>query len=49
MELDGELLTMCVIADEGSDSSSSAIAGAQTILQRIAKYRAEKPAIYPAE
>lgn len=49
MELDGEILTMCVLSDEGSGSSRDAVAKARTILQRIAKYRAEKPATYPVE
>jgi len=48
MELDGELLGMCIVAKDRSGSSSDAIATARTILERIAKYRSERPPIYPA-
>jgi hypothetical protein len=47
MELDGDLHAMCAMADSGFGSSHD-ITTARTILQRIAKYRAEKPATYPA-
>ncbi len=48
MELDGELLGMCVLAKERSGSSSDDVATAKTILQRIAKYRTERPPSYPS-
>jgi hypothetical protein len=47
-ELDGELLGMCTLAKERSGSSSGAVATAKMILQRIAKYRTERPPSYPA-
>lgn len=47
MELDGELLGMCMLARERSGSSSDAVATAKTILRRIAKYRTERPPSYP--
>ncbi len=47
MELDGDLLGMCMLAKERSGSSSDAVATARTILQRIAKYRNERPPSYP--
>jgi hypothetical protein len=48
MELDGELLGMCMLAKERSGSSSDAVASARTILQRVAKYRTERPPSYPS-
>ncbi len=48
MELDGELLGMCMLAKERSGSSSDAVATARTVLQRIAKYRSERPPSYPS-
>lgn len=48
MELDGELLGMCMLAKERSGSSSDAVATARTVLQRIAKYRNERPPSYPS-
>ena len=48
MELDDEILAMCVLVDAGSGSSNDAVTKARATLQRIAKYRAEKPATYPA-
>lgn len=47
VELDGELLGMCMLAKERSGSSSDAVANARTVLQRIAKYRNERPPSYP--
>jgi hypothetical protein len=47
MELDGELLGMCMLAKERSGSSSDAVATARTVLQQIAKYRNERPPSYP--
>lgn len=44
-ELDGDILAMCVMADSGSGTPHDIIT-ARAILQRIAKYRAERPAIY---
>ncbi len=48
MELDGELLGMCMLAKERPGRSSDAVATARTILQRIAKYRNERAPSYPA-
>lgn len=47
MELDGDLLGMCALADANSGSSRDDVAEARDILKTIAKYRAKKPAAYP--
>jgi hypothetical protein len=47
MELEGELLTMCLALDASDASARDTVDRARFVLRDIARYRAEKPATYP--
>ncbi|HET9553398.1 MAG TPA: hypothetical protein VFP50_10555 [Anaeromyxobacteraceae bacterium] len=48
MELDGELLTICLLTKSPAGSSRDAVEAARPILRRIASYRKERPPSYSA-
>jgi hypothetical protein len=47
MELDGELLGMCMLSKNPSAGAQEAVATARAVLKRIATHRSEKPPSYP--